>query len=197
VVDRYGIGRADQPPRVSPVEVTQAHLDRIAALNPRLNAYITVCADEALAAAREAERGIRRGEGLGPLHGVPFGAKDQFLTRGIRTTAGSSILRDYVPEEDATAVARLKRAGAILLGKHNMTEFAMGEGDYYKYGEPKNPGTWSDSPAVRAAYGRAVAAGCARWRWGGHGRFRRCPAAHCGVIGLRLLGLVSRHGFCR
>ena len=94
---------------VSPVEVTEAYLERIEALNPKLNSYITVMADEAITAAEEAETAIASGGYLGPMHGVPVAIKDQFLTKGILTTAGSNMLRDYIPEEDATVVTRPQR----------------------------------------------------------------------------------------
>ena len=108
---------------VSPVEAVEAYLDRIDSLNGKLYAYLTVCRDEALQAARESERTLDRGEYLGPLHGIPVAVKDQLNTAGIRTTSGTPIFEDFVPEEDATVIAKLKSAGAILLGKLNMTEF--------------------------------------------------------------------------
>ena len=112
--------------KVSPVEVVQAHLDRIAALDGKLKSYITVLGDAALAAARAAEAAVTSGGTLGPLHGVPVGLKDLYCTKGVRTTGGSKILADWVPEEDATVVARLVGAGAIVVGKLNMHEFAFG-----------------------------------------------------------------------
>lgn len=182
---------------VSPVEVTMAYLDRIANLNPVLNAYISVCGNEALAAAKVSEDKVCRGEPLGLLEGVPYGAKDQFLTRGIRTTCASTLLRDYIPSQDATAVTRMREAGAVLLGKHNMTEFAGGQGDPYKYGEPKNP--WNlerFTGSSSSGSGVAVASGlCAAALGEDTGGSGRCPASHCGVVGLRpTWGLVSRNG---
>src|SRR5262245_5846675 len=100
---------------VSPVEATEAYLERIAAVDDRLHSYITVCREVALQAAREAEQAIARGEYRGPLHGVPVAVKDQFWTKGVLTTGGSTLLGDFVPDEDATVVARLKAAGAVLL----------------------------------------------------------------------------------
>src|SRR5262245_26911815 len=105
--------------QISPLELVRAYLDRIDRLDGTLRSYITVTRDEALAAARHAEDAVMRGALLGPLHGVTFAVKDQFATRGIRTTAGSRILADQVPGEDATVVARLAEAGGILLGKLN------------------------------------------------------------------------------
>ncbi len=104
---------------VSPVEATEAYLARIESVDGKLNSYITVCQDEALAAARQAEQEIANGGYLGPMHGIPVAVKDQFWTRGIRTTNGSTIQKDFVPDEDATVVANLKQAGAVLLGKPN------------------------------------------------------------------------------
>lgn len=97
---------------VSPVEVTEAYLARIDGLDFKLNAYLTVCRDEALQAARDAEQAISQGNYLGPMHGIPVAVKDQFWTKGIRSTGGSRILANFVPEEDATVVANLKSAGA-------------------------------------------------------------------------------------
>ncbi|MEE9249179.1 MAG: amidase, partial [Dehalococcoidia bacterium] len=97
--------------QVSPVELVQAYLDRIDQVDPKVRAYITVCREEALASAREAEAAIAQGRHLGPLHGVPIAVKDQYNTRGLRTTMGSRIYSDHVPEEDATVVLRLRQAG--------------------------------------------------------------------------------------
>jgi Asp-tRNA(Asn)/Glu-tRNA(Gln) amidotransferase A subunit family amidase len=132
---------------VSPVEATQAYLDRIAAIDGQLNSYITVCADDALQAARVAEQALTRHDAVGLLHGVPFAVKDQFWSAGVLTTAGSTLLADFVPPEDATVVARLKQAGAILLGKLNMSEFATGNSVHHPYGMPTIPGV---SIAIRA-----------------------------------------------
>jgi aspartyl-tRNA(Asn)/glutamyl-tRNA(Gln) amidotransferase subunit A len=187
------IGRGE----LSPLAVTAAYLERIERLNPRLNAYLTVCRGQALADAARAEQALRRGESLGPLHGVPMGLKDQFETAGVRTTAASLILADYVPTEDATVVARLRQAGAILLGKHNMTEFAMGQGDPYRYGEPHNP--WNlerFTGSSSSGSGVAVSAGLCAFALGEDtGGSGRAPAAHCGVVCVRpTWGRVSRHG---
>ena len=181
---------------VSPVEATEAYLDRIDSLDFKFNAYLTVSRKHALTAAREAEQAIARGEYLGPLHGVPVAVKDQLWTAGIRTTAGSRFLADFVPEEDATVITKLKEAGAILLGKTNMTEFAIGNG-FQRYSVPRNPwnldvftgSSSSGSGAATAAYLCATSLG---EDTGGSIRF---PAAWCGVVGLRpTWGRVSRHG---
>src|SRR5688500_15638544 len=108
--------RAIRAKRISPVEAVQAYLARIDRLNPKLNAYITVTADAALATARRAERTLQDGSPVGPLFGVPIAVKDQFWTRGILTTNGSRAYRDFIPADDATVVARLAQAGTILLG---------------------------------------------------------------------------------
>ena len=112
---------------ISPVEATEAYLDRIQEVDGDLNSYITVTREQALEAARLAEQEIASGMNRGPLHGVPIAVKDQFNTDGVLTTGGSSILKDNVPEEDATVISKLKDAGAVLLGKLNMSEFAMAE----------------------------------------------------------------------
>jgi aspartyl-tRNA(Asn)/glutamyl-tRNA(Gln) amidotransferase subunit A len=111
---------------LSPVEVTEAVLARIERLNPRLRAFITITGDEARTAAREAEAEIARGAYRGPLHGIPVSLKDLYATAGVRTTGGSRILAEHRPAEDATVTARLRAAGAILVGKTNMHEFAYG-----------------------------------------------------------------------
>src|SRR5205807_1258860 len=125
--------------KLSPVEITEAFLDRIEILNPKLNAFITVTADAALARARQAERDIRSGKYIGPLHGVPYGAKDLFATKGIRTTNGSKATADRIPDYESTATDRLNRAGAILLGKLNLAEFAYaGDAVLSGFGPPRN-----------------------------------------------------------
>src|SRR5258708_29915279 len=123
-----------------PVELTDALLQRIERVNKTLNAYITVCAQQAREIAQAAETMIRAGYHLGPLHGIPIAIKDNIYTRGIRTTAGSKILGDFVPDEDATVITRLKRAGALIIGKTNLHEFAWGgTTDNPHYGTCRNP----------------------------------------------------------
>ena len=109
----------------SPTEAVQAYLDRIDQLDSTLHGYITVCREEAFTRALQAEQMLERGSNLGPLFGVPMAVKDQFWTEGILTTNGSRVYRDFVPEEDATVINNLKEAGAILLGKLNLSEFPM------------------------------------------------------------------------
>src|SRR5208282_3390190 len=126
------IARLFRKRTLSPVELTKLILSRIGQLNPKLNAYITVTAEQALAQAKKAEtelfaaRGRKAYRDRGPLHGIPISLKDNICTAGIRTTAGSKILKDFIPKEDASVVAQLKNAGAILLGKTNLHEFAYG-----------------------------------------------------------------------
>jgi aspartyl-tRNA(Asn)/glutamyl-tRNA(Gln) amidotransferase subunit A len=182
---------------VSPVELVRAYLERIDRLDGRLRAYITVTREAALEGARRAEEALRRGAPLGPLHGVPFAVKDQFATRGVRTTAGSRILADNVPDADATVVARLTAAGGILLGKLNLTEFALGGTIHFPFGQPRNPwNTDHDTGGSSAGSGVAVAAAlCAVSLGEDTGGSVRTPASWCGVAGHRpTWGLVSRHG---
>jgi aspartyl-tRNA(Asn)/glutamyl-tRNA(Gln) amidotransferase subunit A len=181
---------------ISPVEVVEAYLERIERLDARLNAFLTVCRDEALQAAHAAERALARGEYRGPLHGVPFAVKDQLSTKGIRTTAGTPIFEQFVPDADATVVAKLEQAGAVLLGKLNMTEFGT-TGFSHQFSTPRNPwdlerytgGSSSGSGAATAGFLCATSLG---EDTGGSVRF---PAAWCGLVGLRpSWGRVSRHG---
>jgi aspartyl-tRNA(Asn)/glutamyl-tRNA(Gln) amidotransferase subunit A len=128
------LGELIRKQEISPVEAAAAYLDRIDAVDGRLHSYITICRDEAMQAARTAEQAIVRGEWRGPLHGVPYAAKDQFWTKGIRTTGGSRLLADFIPGEDAPVVARLNAAGAILVGQLNMSEFATGNSVDHPFG---------------------------------------------------------------
>ena len=185
---------------VSPVEVVRAHLDRVAALDGKLRAFITVCAEPALEAARAAEARVLAGDPLGPLHGVPYGPKDLYATKGIRTTGGSTILGDFVPEADATVVARLAAAGMIVLGKLNMHEFAYGpEGLNGHYGDVWNPwdaGTHRVAGGSSSGSGAAVAAGvCPAALGSDTGGSIRIPASLSGITGIKpTYGRVSRSG---
>lgn len=182
---------------VSPVEATEAYLERIAALDGTLHSYITVCREEALQAARQAEQDIARGQYRGPLHGVPFAVKDQFWTKGLLTTGGSIILSDFIPQEDATVVARLKAAGGVLLGKLNMSEFATGNSVRHPYGTPRNPWDLQRNPGTSSSGSGAATAACLCATSLGEdtGGSIRNPANNCGLVGLRpTWGLVSRYG---
>ena len=120
----YQLAPLLQRKELSPVELTKATLQRIERYNPKLNGFITVTADEALREAQAAEREIGQGHYRGPLHGIPISIKDLFATRGVRTTGGSKLFADWVPDHDATAVARLRQAGAVIVGKTNLHELA-------------------------------------------------------------------------
>jgi len=181
--------------RISPVEVVDAYLDRLGAFDPTLRSHATICREAARSAAREAERAVRAGAPLGPLHGVPLSHKDNLLTRGVRTTCHSRTSFNRVPDEDATAVARLGAAGAILLGKTNTTEFACG--DQLLQGDTPNP--WDltlHSGASSAGSASGVAAALTAAATGSDtGGSIRAPAALCGVVGVKpTYGRVSRHG---
>jgi aspartyl-tRNA(Asn)/glutamyl-tRNA(Gln) amidotransferase subunit A len=132
-------GRLIRSGKLSPVELVRLYLARMERYDPVLRAYITVCGDAALAAARQAEIEIGRGNYRGPLHGLPFGVKDQLCTKGVKTTLGSRIFADHVPDYDATVITRLKDAGAILIGKENLHEFGKGGTHVFAHGQPRNP----------------------------------------------------------
>ncbi|MFN8591925.1 MAG: amidase [Thermomicrobiales bacterium] len=181
---------------LSPVEVTAAVLDRVAALEPALNAFVTVLAEEALAEAGRAEKEIAAGDYRGPLHGVPVSIKDLFFTAGIRTTASSRVLADHVPRSDATVVTRLREAGAIIVGKTNMLEFAYAA-VHEDYGPSPNP--WDltrSSSGSSSGSAVAVAAGMGYASVGSDtGGSIRLPAAYCGIVGMKpTYGRISRHG---
>jgi aspartyl-tRNA(Asn)/glutamyl-tRNA(Gln) amidotransferase subunit A len=177
-----------QARKLSPVELTQAYLERIERLNPLLNAYITVTAEMALAAARAAEAEIMRRNYRGVLHGIPLAIKDNIDVAGVPTTAGSSFLRDNVPQEDADVVAALKQAGAIILGKTNMHEWAFGVINKNPfYGDTRNP--WDTARITGGSSGGSAAAVAARLCAGALGTDTRgsvrTPAALCGCVGYK------------
>ncbi|HEX7157857.1 MAG TPA: amidase, partial [Edaphobacter sp.] len=184
--------------KVSPVELTEVCLERIERLNPVLNAFITVTAAEALEQAREAEAAIHRGDWIGPLHGIPIALKDLVDTRGVRTTAGSGIFRHRIPTEDAEIVRRLKSAGAVLLGKLNLHEFAYGASSVIgEFGPVRNP--WAPDHSTGGSSGGSAAAVAAGLCYGAIGSDTggsiRIPAAWCGVVGLKpTYGRVSARG---
>ncbi len=183
---------------ISPVELTEAYLDRIGALDGKLRTYITVTAEVARAAAKTAEAEISAGQWRGPFHGVPVAIKDLLYTRGIRTTGGSKILADFVPDHDSTAWKRLAEAGAVLLGKLNLHEFAYGlscTNPHWgtvrnPYGLDRIPGGSSGGSA--AAIVARMAAATVGTDTGGS---IRIPAALCGCVGLKpTWSRVSRYG---
>ena len=190
------LSRLIEQREVSPVEVTEAYLARIDDLDFKLNAYLTVCRNEALEAAQEAERAISQGNYLGPMHGIPVAVKDQFWTKGIRSTGGSRILANFVPDEDATVVANLKNAGAVVLGKTNLTEFAI-TGFSHRFSMPRNPWDLSMYAGGSSSGSGAATAGflCATSLGEDTGGSIRFPATWCGLVGLRpSWGRVSRYG---
>src|SRR5262245_16189215 len=182
---------------VSPLEVLDAHLAAIARTNPKLNAIVTLVADQATAQARTIETAILRGEHLGALAGLPVAIKDITPTAGIRTTFGSPLYKDHVPQADAEAVRRLKAAGAIVLGKTNTPEFAAGANTVNAlFGATRNP--WNDALSPAGSSGGsavAVATGMVPIAQGtDFGGSIRIPAAFCGIVGIRPTpGLISSH----
>ncbi len=183
--------------KLSSVELVRTCLGRIEASQPALNAFISITAEQALDAAQAADRALARGDG-GPLAGVPIGHKDLFCTAGVRTTCGSRMLENFVSPYDATVVERLKAAGAVVLGKLNMDEFAMGSSNETSYyGPVHNP--WNTDMVPGGSSGGSAAAVCARLISAATatdtGGSIRQPAALCGVTGIKpTYGRVSRYG---
>jgi aspartyl-tRNA(Asn)/glutamyl-tRNA(Gln) amidotransferase subunit A len=197
-LDLSEASRAVQKKEVSPVELTQACLARIERLNPKLNAFITVTDTAALEAARRADAEIARGEWKGPLHGIPLAVKDLIETAGVKTTAASAVLKDHLPSADAEVIRRLKSAGAILLGKLNLHEFAYGgSGIIGHFGPACNP--WNTAHVTGGSSSGSAAAVAAFLCYGAIGTDTagsiRLPAACCGITGLKpSYGLVSTRG---
>ena len=183
--------------QISPVEAVEAYLDRINHVDPKLNAYITVLADKALEAAHQSESDITSGVNKGSLHGVPVAVKDQIYTKGIRTSSASKIRSGFVPDFDAAVVSGLKRSGAIILGKLNMTEFAMGDPITSAFGVTHNPWDLDRNPGTSSTGSGAATASfmCASSLGEDTGGSVRGPAANCGIVGIRpTWGRVSRYG---
>lgn len=181
---------------LSPVELTQAYLNRIEKIDPRLNSYLTVTAEGALQAAGTAEKDLRRGEYTGALHGIPLAYKDIFFTRGVKTTCASKVLKDFLPDYDATVIKRLQAAGSVMLGKLNMNEFATVSPSAF-FGPVQNP--WNSehgSGGSSSGSGAAVAAGlCAGSLGTDTAGSIRIPASFCGIVGLKpTYGRVSLNG---
>lgn len=182
------IAQAIRDRDVSAVEVVQAHLDRIEEVNDRLNAVVKLCADRALDEAREADDALARGESKGPLHGVPMTLKDSLDTEGVVTTGGTLGRRTFVPERDSTVAARLRAAGAILLGKSNTPEITFaGETDNLVYGRTNNPYALDRTPSGSSGgAGAIVAAGGSPFDIGSDtGGSIRGPAHFCGIAGIK------------
>jgi len=183
---------------VSPVQLTEACLARIQTYNPKLNAFITVLRDQALAQARELEAEQRAGKFRSPLHGIPIALKDNIDTAGIRTTAASAVFDDRIPDEDAEVTRRLKAAGAIIVGKTNLHEFAMGGTSATSYyGPVRNPWALDRNPG--GSSGGSAAAVAAHLCFGALGTDTggsiRTPASFCSVVGFKpTYGLVSIRG---
>ncbi len=183
---------------ISPVELTRDCLARIESLNSKLNAFITILADAALDQARRAEQEIRSGNCRGPLHGIPIGLKDILDTAGTRTTAASGVFKDRIPTEDAEVVRRLRAAGAIILGKQNLHEFAYGGSSMISvFGETHNP--WDTTRITAGSSGGSAASVAAGLGFAAVGTDTagsvRLPAAYCGVVGLKpTYGRISTRG---
>ncbi len=183
--------------KLSPLELTQAHLEAIDRLDPTLCTYVTLLPESALGQACRAEREMMQDDFRGPLHGIPYALKDLFYTKGVTTEAHSKIMEGFIPSFDAHVVTQMRRAGAVLLGKQAMGEFAVGSLQTKLYSRPRNP--WDlgyDTGGSSSGSAASVAAGLAMASLGTDtGGSIRGPAANCGVVGLKpTYGRVSRHG---
>src|SRR6202167_4353409 len=191
-------GQALRTRRVSSVELTRQCLDQIGTLNPVLNAFITVTGELALARAQELDRELAQGIDRGPLHGIPIAHKDLMWTKGVRTTSGSKLFADFVPDRDATVVEKLAESGAVMIGKAGLHELAYGiTSDNPHFGtirNPRNPAHLPGGSSGRSAV--AVAAGMAFVATGTDtGGSIRVPSSFCGVAGLKpTYGLIDRSG---
>lgn len=196
--DLSTLSEAIQARKVSPVEVTKKLIEKIEESNEDLNAYITVARDEAISEAKQAENEINNGETRGPLHGVPIAIKDIIYSKDIKTTMGSEIYKDFVPDEDATVIEKLREAGAIIIGKLNTHQFAFGAtGDRSYFGAVKNPHdrtkmTGGSSSGSGAAVAASLCYGALGTDTGGS---IRIPASFNGIVGMKpTFGLVSKNG---
>ena len=174
--------------RLSPVEITELYFRRIEGLDSRLNSYLTLNHDEAMKTAQAAEEAVVRGDSLGPLHGVPISIKDLEMTKGLRTTRGSLVYKDSVPEADSAVVERVRRAGAIILGKTNTSEFGgLGANENLLGDDCRNPwNTERTSGASSGGAGSSLAAGLCPLATGSDGGGSiRIPASFCGVYGIK------------
>lgn len=192
------IQKAYQEKRFTVTEIVQGYLDRINKLDPQIGAFITLCNESALKEAEAIDKKLAKGEDIGMLGGIPVAIKDNICTRSIKTTCASKILEDFIPPYDATVVQRLKDAGAIIIGKTNMDEFAMGSStENSAFHETKNPWHLEKVPGGSSGgSAAALAAGFAPLTIGSDtGGSIRQPAAFCGAVGLKpTYGLVSRYG---
>lgn len=191
------VSSAVQEKKISVSEITQFFLKRIDALNPKLNAYVTMNS-EAIAQAKILDQRLAEGEDIGPMAGVMFGIKDMLCTKGLKTTAGSKMLQNFIPPYDSTVVARLKKSGVVVLGKLNQDEFAMGSSNETSFFGPcKNP--WNLEYVPGGSSGGSASAQAARIAMGTIGTDTggsiRQPASFCGIVGLKpTYGRVSRYG---
>ena len=183
---------------ISSVEITKQYLERIKKLNPAINAYITICEASALAQAKTSDERRTEGKTLGVLDGVPIALKDIFITEGIRTTCASKMLSNYIPPYDGTTAHRLKEAGAVMLGKLNMDEFAMGSSNEHSaFGPVKNPWNLECIPGGSSGGSAAAIAAdlCVATLGTDTGGSIRQPASLCGIVGLKpTYGRVTRYG---
>ena len=173
---------------ISPVELTRAHLERVEQLDPKLHAFVTVTADRALADAKAAETALARGDISSPLLGIPIGYKDIYATRGILTTGGSALLKDWIPDEESTCGVRLQRAGTVMLGKLITHEFAFGiQFPGHRFQAARNPWDLQRMPGGSSSgSGAALAAGIGYGALGSDtGGSIRGPASLCGIAGLK------------
>ncbi|MGH2543097.1 MAG: amidase [Ardenticatenaceae bacterium] len=174
--------------QVSPVEVTQLYFDRIDKLNSSLNAYLTLTYDDAMKAAKAAEDAVTRGGELGPLHGVPISIKDLEMTKDVRTTSGSLVYKDRIPEEDSVVVERVKKSGAVILGKTNTPEFGLRGTTENRLGDAcRNPWNTEHTPGGSSGgAGAAIVAGlCSLGTGSDGGGSIRIPASFCGIYGIK------------